>query len=497
MKGQLLAVDIGTSAARALVFDRKANLISQVRKPYPMLFPQPDWNEQDPDTITNAVIEALRESVMALPADGHLEGVVFCSQFYSILALSKDGIPLSNSLTWGDTRSADLAASLRKRFASNTLMARTGCPLQPLYPMSKIRWLKENLTLPDTVKFVSIKDYVLLRLTGQLLADWSTASASGLLDITRHEWDDEALSICQITPDHLPELASPRHIITQWLPDISKYIGLPSHTPLIIGAGDAPLANIGVGAITPDTLAVNVGTSAAARVLISKPQIDATGRLWTYVADVDKWIMGGIIGGGGTVYDWLLSKLLFSGQQQDYEEADRLSESVAPGADGLFFIPYFSGEQSPGWNPNAKGLLYGMTLQHEARHSIRAALEGITFALFRVARTIEEVRHTPAKKIYVTGGLTTSRVWLQIITHIFGASVVIPQSSESSARGAAILGWLALGQAKDYAEFHASEAEPVLSPDSELHAYYQQKYEAFCALNKRLQTFLTNEETGQ
>ena len=490
----MLAVDIGTSAARALVFDEAANLVAQVRLGYPMTFPQTGWSEQDPDTVANAVIAVLQEAVRGLPARSQLEAVVFSSQMYSVLAVDREGNPLSNSLTWGDTRSAALAATIRNHVTARELVATNGCPIQSIYPLSKILWLKQNLDLPPDAKFISIKDYVLFRLTGQFMTDWSIASASGLLQVATNRWDDTALSIAQITHSNLPELYSPRHVMTDWQPEIIKHIGVPSGTPLIMGAGDAPLANIGVGAIHLKTLAVNLGTSAAARVLITTPQIDPSGRLWTYIADEGYWVTGGIIGGGGAVYEWLLNKQIFHDHDyslaQLYSEADRLANSVEAGADGLMFIPYFTGEQSPGWNPSARGAVYGLSFQHEPKHYIRATLEGIVYSLLRVSSTLEEIRAETVDRLYVTGGLTASSVCLQILAHVFGVPVMVPQTPESSARGAAIVGWLALGHGQDYNTFHpqAAEQEEQIIPDTALHTFYRQKYQEFCALNDRVQS---------
>jgi gluconokinase len=497
MAGQpvILAVDIGTSGARAILFDASATHRAPVRKPYPTDHPHPGWSEQDPDTVAEAVIGALKEAVASIPTGHMLAGIVFSSQMYSVLALDDDGRPLSRSLTWGDTRSAGLADTIRET-APTGIHQRTGCPIQAIYPLAKIMWLRTNLKLGQKVRFVSIKDYVVFRLTGRLIADWSTASASGLLNIASYEWDTEALAICQISADQLPTLVSPRHIMTYWRPEISRHIGIPADTPLIMGGGDAPLANIGVGATGAGTLAVNLGTSGAARVLIAQPKSDVEGRLWTYVADAGRWTMGGIIGSAGAVYEWVLKKLLFGDRdlpvEMLFQMAEKLAEGIPAGADGLLFVPYFSGEQSPGWNPGAKGMVHGITLRHEAGHYVRAAMEGIIFALLRVARTIEAVRGRAIEKVYVTGGLATSPLWQRTIADIFGAAVVLPHSPEGSARGAAILGWLALGLADSYEAF--AQPETPLPPDAPTHAYYEERFAVFCSLNHHLRAFLT--ETG-
>jgi gluconokinase len=389
-------------------------------------------------------------------------------------------------------------AAQARRTTSPDLPQHTGCPIQPIYPLAKIRWMKRHLALPDGVRFVSIKDYVVYRLTGELVSDWSTASASGLLNIARCGWEHEALDLCGIGLHNLPELVSPRHIIRRWRPEISQHIGIPVELSLVIGAGDAPLANIGVGAIDPTTMAVNLGTSAAARVLLNEVQVDPAGQLWTYVADVGCWVMGGIIGSGGAVYEWLLRDLLFRGQDlsadQLFREADRLAASVPSGADGLLFVPYFSGEQSPGWNSQMRGALYGMALGQEARHHIRAAIEGIAFSLLRVAHLTQQRRGVTTQKIYLTGGLAASPVWSQIIADVFGASVVVPPSPESSARGAAIVGWLALGLADSYSAF--AQPETARQPDLRTHDIYRSRFAAFSSLIKHLRQFLTEQENS-
>jgi gluconokinase len=190
------------------------------------------------------------------------------------------------------------------------------------------------------------------------------------------------------------------------------------------------------------------------------------------------------------VYDWLLSKHIFPNQalglERLYADADQLAAGVEPGAEGLMFFPYFSGEQSPGWNPDARGAIYGLSFHHEPKHYIRAALEGIAFSLRRVVSAIEEIRGETANKIYLTGGLTASSVCLQIIITYSGFGCSPPSSS--SARGAAIVGWLALGRGQDYSTFfpNAAQQEASLTPDADLHRLYQQKYATFCALNDLL-----------
>lgn len=495
-KRLILAVDIGTSGARGLLFDERAEVVAQTRQPYSTLYPRPGWSEQEAGAVAAAVILALREmGAQAAEAHWRVEAVVLSAQMYSILAVDDQGHPLTHSLTWGDMRAAATADHLRAQ-ASSALAGRSGCPTQAIYPLSKIRWLVDEGGLPAAVKFVSIKDYVVFRLTGRWLADWSTASASGLLDIRRHDWDDEALALAGLSRRSLPELASPREALRGWQPHLREVVGISDDVPLILGAGDAPLANIGVGATAPGTLAINLGTSAAVRALIAQPETDPSGRLWTYIADVDRWVIGGIIGAGGVVYEWLLKELFSSAAESSpdaiFRAADRLARQVPPGADDLLFVPYFAGEQSPGWNATARGMIHGLTLRHHSGHLIRAAVEGLVFALTRVVRLIEDLRAAPITAGYITGGLAASDVALHTLADTLGVPVIKPESPESSARGAAILGWLALGAARSDAEFERAESQ--IMPDAALRGFYQDRYNAFCELNQHMQTLSGSQE---
>ena len=483
-----MAVDIGTSATKALLFDTDANQVAIVRKHYPILTPRKGWSEQEPGVIFDAVLEALREIVQSLPAGGRIQGIAFSSQLYSVLAVDIEGSPLSRSLTWSDTRSAEYAYSIRQHPKASGVYQRTGCPIDAIYPLSKIAWLKENLKLPENTRFISIKEYVIFRLTGCSLVDWSIASATGLFDIKEHHWDDTALSLVGITPANLSELVPPRHILREWKQEIVDVTGLPTDTPIIVGGGDGPLASIGVGAYRFDRLAVNVGTSAAARSVIHEAQVDSEGRLWTYVVDEGLWVIGGIVSSGGIVYDWALENFLSETTQTEdsdsataiHELADRLASAVPPGAEDLIFIPYLGGEQCPVWHPHTRGSFYGLDFRHNRGHLLRAVLEGITRSIWRVSESIQSLLHGQFNEIRVTGGLTSSPLWLQIAADMFGVPIAVPESAEGSARGAAMLGLIALGLRSGIDDF----ADPAvthrrLHPRQEAYTLYQKQYQTF------------------
>lgn len=487
----ILAVDIGTSATKAVLFDAALSPRIVIRKSYSVLIPQRGWSEQEPEVILTAVIGALREGCRALPPGGHLLCVVLSSQMNSLLVVDLLGMALSRSLTWSDTRSTQAARSIVSHPDAASLSQRTGCPVDSIYPLSKIRWLKDNLNLPEDVKFISIKEYVLFHLTGRFLVDWSIASGTGLFNITSRAWDPAALSLLEVTPDQLSEPVSPRHVIQSWKPDVIAQTGLPAGATLVIGGGDGPMGSLGVGAVYPDILAINVGTSAAARIAISQPWIDPQSRLWTYTADDDLWLLGGIVSSGGIVWDWFLNILgsCAQGETDLHAKTDQLASRIPPGAEGLLFIPYLAGEQCPGWRPSTRGGFWGLDFQHQSGHLARAVLEGITRSIYRVAETIMTVSPKPFSEVRVTGGLTDSPLWLQIAADMFNLPVLVPETVEGSARGAAMLALLSLGLKTSFEDFkHLFITKKYMYPREEVYALYTKQYQAFLEILEATRT---------
>lgn len=501
----LLSVDIGTSAAKAVLFDTDLTQVSISKKPYPILTPQMNWSEQEPEAVFNATWKAIHEVLRTHPINTQILGVSFCSQIYSTLAVDKDIKPITNSLTWFDTRSAEVAKVIRLHPAALKIIRATGCPIDAVFPLSKIIWLKDNLTLPPDSKYVSIKDYVIYRMTGKLISDWSSASSTGMFDIHQYDWNQIALEVVGLTREALPDLVSPRTILYHWDEEVIELTGLKQGTPLIIGGADGPLASVGVGAFDTSTLAVNVGTSAAARTTITEDITDTQGRLWTFVIDEGMWVMGGIVSSGGMVYEWLLKNLYEelnhnsdpSILERVHRAASQSASSVPPGAENLIFIPYLAGEQCPGWNPNTRGSIIGLDLMHNRSHILRAVLEGINRSLYRVSESIYSLLDGELKEIRVTGGLTLSPTWLQIAADMFGTPVALPESVEGSARGAAMLAMVALGEKSALTDFKGSiRIDKYIHPQIEATAYYREQYPRFLNLLEKIREIHNNQEVN-
>lgn len=499
--GLILAVDIGTGSSRAMLFDAAGALRFGVKSPLGMQHPRLGWSQQDPDDVLAATAHVVGTALRQAADGPGVAAMTFSGQMYSIMAVDRNSTPLTQSIPWTDTRAVAEADALRAEPGATDLLSVTGCPLQAIYPLSKIRWLLANADLPAEAVFISVKDYVVWRLTGHLVTDWSTSSASGMLDIETHTWSERALAAADVTEANLPRLDSPSSLLRATRSAMVGELGLRDGTPIVLGAGDAPLSSIGSGAVSPDVLAINIGTSAAARRMITRPETDPSGRLWTYVATGDRWVTGGIIGSAGSVYDWVVDLAVPSTDSLDdtYFRADELAASVVPGADGLFFLPYFAGEQSPDWRPSSRGAFVGLSLHHERSHLLRAAIEGVVFALQRVRLAIEDVGDTTLREVSLTGGVSASSVVRQVIADVLGLPVVVPPGHEGSARGAAALAWVALGTAADIDAFDRETLPdaPRILPSVDAHAAYQPLFQDFSQITNRIRSIPDHKEITQ
>lgn len=371
---------------------------------------------------------------------------------HSLILMDKDDKPLTRAITWADNRAAKYSEELKANGLGAEIYAKTGTPIHPMAPLSKILWLKNEK--PDLYhqakKFVDLKSYVFFRLFGVYRMEYSIASATGMFNIFKLTWEQQALDLLGITEEQLPELVEPTDSISGLNERYSELLGISTDVPFIFGASDGVLSNLGVGAIDPGVVAVTIGTSGAVRVVVDKPVVDPNGKLFCYALTKDKWVVGGPVNNGGIVFRWVKDQLFapekITAEQMQvstYDILTQIAEKIPAGSDGLLFHPYLGGERAPIWDAYARGSFFGLTRKHTRAHMVRAALEGIVYNLYIVMLTIEGVAGKP-KSIQATGGFARSALWRQMLADIFEQDVTIPESFESSCLGAAVLGMYSL-----------------------------------------------------
>jgi gluconokinase len=297
-------------------------------------------------------------------------------------------------------------------------------------------------------RFISLKEYVLQKLTGQYLVDYGMAAGSGLLDTHELKWSEAICALIGIHSDQLSPLAEPRTALPASRSDIAAVMGVLPGVPIYLGSSDAANSSLGAGAVHSWQATCMVGTSGALRVITNCPILDPMGRSWCYAIDRNHWLIGGAINNGGLAVAWLrdLFNSAWRERQADstlsFAQLIDLAGSISPGADGLICLPLFAGERGPNWNLDASGAFFGLTMNHDSRHMARAILEGIAFRLRSLDDVLKDIS-IECTEIRASGGFTHSPLWLQITASVLEQELTLPATGETSSLGAAL--WALLG----------------------------------------------------
>lgn len=341
-------------------------------------------------------------------------GISVSTAMHGLIGLDADHRPLTELITWADSRAAAQASRLNDNHATGARIHRTsGTPSHPMSPLLKLMWFRE--TEPDLLHraahWVGLKDWVLLVLTDQVVTELSTASGSGLIDMAERDYNPEAVALSGVRRSQLPPILETTDIL-RLAPDAARRIGLRSGTPVVVGAGDGPLGNLGTGAMTPGLAGLSIGTSGALRMVVKQPAI-AQG-LFCYALT-----------------------------RADDAEACRRAEGVPPGSDGLVMIPYLVSERASLWDSEIRGAFLHVRQPHTPDHFIRAGIEGVALQLWTILRRLRTIARV--EQIRATGGVFRSDVWRVVTAGILNRPLVVTGAAEGSGLGAAILGAKALG----------------------------------------------------
>lgn len=485
----IIAIDIGTSNCKAVITGMDLKVFKTFEYATSPIKPKQGWNEQNATTIFKEVIKLLQQSINFC-GEENVACVSFSAAMHSLLAVDKSGEPLMNMLTWADLRSAKYAQVLEKSNLGKKLYKATGVPIHAMSPLCKLMWLKakQKAVFRRAYKFISIKEYIFLKLFNKYIIDHSIAAATGFLDAKNICWYGEALKMAGITEEQLSELKPVEYYETALLPSIKRKLKITKKIPFVLGASDGALANLGSGIVNANNAAVTVGTSGAVRITSNKYLIDKKQRLFCYYIGDGFYITGGALNNGGIVLQWLVEKIL----KESFRTETRLdalftaAASIKPGSHGLIFLPYILGERAPVWDENAKGCFIGLTDAHTEAHITRAALEGVCYAVVDVLRALEE-NSGNINNIYLSGGIIKSDVWVQLLADISGKKIMLNEAADASALGAAFIGMKALGKVKNInaAKMFLQNVKMV-KPSAANHRIYKKYFAVYSSLYGRL-----------
>lgn len=443
----IIGVDIGTTSTKAVLYKKNGQLIESHGVDYPLETPTVGAAEQDPEEIYNAVIESIQNVIKrSKVASKDILTVSFSSAMHSVIAIDDEGQAITQCITWADSRSAKWTEKIKKDWNGHEIYLRTGTPIHPMAPLSKLVWLRYEHSdiFTKSTMFISIKEYIFHRLFGKYIVDYSIASGTGMFHLNDLTWDEEALRIAGISAEQLSKPVPTTYQVKGLNEEIASKLGLLPSTPFVIGASDGMLSNLGVGAIEPGVIAATIGTSGAIRTVVDRPIVDPKGRIFCYALTEKHWVIGGASNNGGMVLQWALDQF---GQEEEKSKKNSagafnlFAETAAKansGSKGLLFFPYVTGERAPLWNADARGSYVGLSIQHKREHIIRATFEGILLNLYSIVEIVEELTGKTSA-IYATGGFSRSSFWRQMMADIFDKDVYIPENYESSCLGAMVL----------------------------------------------------------
>ena len=445
-----LGIDLGTSSVKVILIDEKGKVIGKSSENYPLHFPHPGWVEQNPEDWWNATKKALKKLILNSRVESSkIRGVGLSGQTHSTVVLDKDFSPLREAIIWMDQRSYSQVYSLKEKFGDN-LYKITGLPLATGFMAPSLLWLKENepKTWDRIYKILLPKDYIRLKLTGEIAGDISDACGTLLLDTAKRKWSEEILEKLEILKNWLPSLYESCEISGYVNKDGAEESALGRGTPVFAGGADQVMGAVGNGIVEEGIGSSILGTGGQFLTCINSPKIYPQGGLHTIPhALKGKWMLMGAILSGGICLDWFFRKILkkeISFSPNLYETLFKEASLVPPGSEGLLFLPYLKGERTPHLDPRARGAFIGLSLSHSRGHLLRAIIEGIIYALRDTKEKFEELEIN-LSYIVSSGKVGESYLCRKIQADIFNLPVVTLNVKEQSAYGAALVASVGAG----------------------------------------------------
>lgn len=482
MEQLLLGIDIGTSACKVALFNRRGEVLSQSNKGYPLYYPQPGWVEQDPDEWWEAICAGIREVLDnsgVRPED--IAGIGIDGQSWSAIPVDRDGNCLAKTPIWMDTRARDICERVKEEVGFDRIFAVAGNDFLPSYSTPKMLWFKEERPgiFEKTYKFLQSNSYIVYKLTGVMSQDMSQGYGIHFFCNKTCTYDAELAEELGLSADLVPDILPCHAVAGTVTKEAAQATGLAPGTRVVAGGLDAACGTLGAGVIKKGQTQEQGGQAGGMSICLEEALAHPKLILSPHVVP-DKWLLqGGTVGGGG-VLRWMKQEF---GEGASFDELTSLAEKIPAGSDGVIFLPYMSGERSPIWDPDAKGVFYGLSFDKTKGHFIRAALEGVAYALEHNLRTAAEAG-VEADELIAMGGASNSILWTQIKADVTGRKIKVPTSDTATTLGACILAGVGVGV---YDSFEQAAEETIVitreqQPDENAHEQYKKSMELYLEL---------------
>jgi xylulokinase len=483
----VIGIDASTTATKAVLIDGSGTVAGVGTSEYGFDMPRPGWSEQSPDLWWDGAVEAIRSVFAATGATGEdVVAVGLTGQMHGLVLLDQADAVLRPAILWNDQRTAAECVAIRAAVGPQRLIEITGNDALTGFTAPKLVWVRDHE--PDVWSRVAHvllpKDYVRLRLTGEYALDKADGSGTILFDLATRDWSPEVLGALGIDPGWMPRTHEGPDVTGTVTAGAAAATGLRQGTPVVAGGGDQSANGVGVGVVDPGSMALSLGTSGVVFAATDRPIHEPRGIVHAFCHAVpDRWHMMSVMLSAAGSLRWFRDALA---PGVEFGDLVASAAEIAPGSDGLLFLPYLSGERSPHPDPAARGAFVGLTLAHDRRHMTRAVLEGVAFGLRDGLDLMVGAGMPVPDQIRASGGGTASALWRQILADVLGVELATVDTTEGAAYGAGLLaavgaGWYpSVGSAVE-ANVHAT---PVASPGPdatryrEVHAAYRGLYPA-------------------
>ncbi len=484
----LLGIDLGTSSVKAVVIDETGKLLGVGAREIPMEVPEPNRAEQDPAAWWSNTVMAVRAAlhqariheVDAIGLDGHMHGFAL---------LDAKQRPVGHAITWADQRAASLIPELEAQVGVATFLSIAGTRPAAGFMAPTMVWLQRHdpARLDAAAVAVMPKDYLRLRLTGEVASDISDASGTALFDIAARTWSSELCASLGVPQRLLPPLLESSAVAGRLTRAAATELGLKPGVPVVAGSADQPAQAVANGLLDPGNGSVMLGTGGQIVVATDQPLADDAGRIHTFCHAVPgRWYQLGATLSAGLSLRWLRDRLRLQAEDP-YAHLDRIARDIPAGADGLIFLPYLVGERSPIMDPEATAAFLGLTLHHRRAHLARAVLEGVACSL-RATRDAVIDAGGHCETWLATGNGLASPLWRGILADVFATPLAYVDAPERSGVGAALLGGIGTGVYGSFAEASEAARPPLRTtdPDPERSARYEAVYQRYLRLSALL-----------
>jgi xylulokinase len=435
-----IGIDTSTTATKALLIDESGRVLGVASSEYAYEIPQPLWSEQEPALWWHATVESIRQVLAKTGVDAaSVKGIGLTGQMHGLVLLDENGDVLRPAILWNDQRTGAQCDAIRFKLGRGRLIQITGNDALTGFTAPKILWVQEHEPeIWNRARHILLpKDYVRYKLTAEFGIDKADGAGTILFDLKKRDWSEEVLRALNIPAEYLPKTYEGPEVTGTLSAEAAAELGLPAGIPVFAGGGDQAASAVGTGAVQAGIVSLSLGTSGVVFATTDTPVIESDGRLHAFCHSVPgKWhLMGVMLSAAGSLR-WHRDTFA---PGTGYDKLLEPAVLVPAGSDGLFFLPYLTGERTPHPDPLARGAFVGLTVRHGFAHLTRAVLEGVSFGLRDSFELMKSSGLENISQVRVTGGGARSPLWRQILADVLQAEIVTVNTEEGAAYGAALL----------------------------------------------------------